>query len=175
MSQDDLCTSSFSSRSKKVIKTFPSVASLHSAQDEIKPFKKDPIPVFPSLDVGAEQTPPPQPSPPYTPPTVDIQEVELDAYGEHQFMISVIISPEEIQPFPMIPNVDNLYCEVCERSFHSKNGLAMHMKTSIDHKIIAVSQGKSAQCNSSEQEILSRIELLYHFELKPTTKKRGKN
>ena len=94
-----------------------------------------------------------------TPPIVDIQEV-----GGLQSMVSVNISPEEIQPSPMNPNLGNLYCALCERSFQLKNGLAMHMKTSIDHKIKAISQGKSVRCNSCEQEVTSRVQLLDHFE-----------
>ena len=79
MSQDDLSTSSLSenspqtSRPKKVTKTFPPVASLHLAHDKNLPTKKDPFPVFPSVDVRAEQTPPPPT--PYTPPTLYMQEV----------------------------------------------------------------------------------------------------
>ena len=79
MSQDDLSTSSLpensphTSRPKKM-KKFPPVASFQLAQDQEQPTKKDPIAVFPSVDVRAEQTPPP---PPYTPPTLDIQEVEV--------------------------------------------------------------------------------------------------
>ena len=72
----DLSTSSMSekthhtSRPEKDMKTFPTDASLHSAQDL--------FPVFSSVDERAEQTPAvPAATLSYTPPTLDMQEVEV--------------------------------------------------------------------------------------------------
>ena len=55
----------------KVMKTFP--PSFQSARDKNHPTKKDPISVFPSVDMRAKQIPPP----PYTATMLDMQEVEV--------------------------------------------------------------------------------------------------